>query len=60
MGEYKQKYQAIIWKPESNEPGEHVTVLAGDLEKAKIILETKYGKDSVFDLHNAEDADKPR
>lgn len=60
MQEDKQLYRAIIWKQDSSQPGEHVSVLADDLDDAKNLLEKKYGKGTVFNLHNEEDANNPR
>lgn len=60
MQEHKQIYRAIIWKPDPDQPGERITVLADDLDEARKILEEQYGKDSVFYLYSEDDADKPR
>lgn len=54
------EYKAMIWNKESTDPGKRVVVIANDLHDAKTKLESKYGKGNVFDLHNEEDARKPR
>lgn len=56
----KVKYQAIIWKKNSNTIGERVSVFAESLSAAREILELKYGKGSVHDLHSSEAAERPR
>jgi ribosomal protein L31E len=53
-------YKAIIWKRDSDKPGERVTVDAENLKEAKEKLESQYGEGTVFDLHNEEDAARPR
>ena len=54
-------YKAIVWDNAlPSKPGQRVTVLAENLDEAKKKLEEEYGKDSVFDLHNEEDAVQPR
>ena len=53
-------YQAIVWKDGSDRPGQRVSVVAETLEDAKEKLEAEYGAGNVFDLHNAEDATRPR
>lgn len=56
----KQLYCAMIWINGSDQAGLRVTVYAVSLADAKQLLETEYGKGNVFDLHNPDDADKPR
>ncbi len=53
-------YKAIIWDGDPNKPGHRVSVLAEDLDDAKRRLEEKYGKGHVFNLHNEEEAKRPR
>lgn len=53
-------YQAIIWTKDSEKPGERVSVTAESLSEAREKLESEYGKGNVFDLHNEEDASRPR
>jgi hypothetical protein len=53
-------YKALIWKLNSNEPGRRVTVLAASLAEAEEKLEAKHGHGTVFDLHNEDDAARPR
>jgi hypothetical protein len=53
-------YRAIIWVPGSGRPGQRVGVLAKNLKQAREKLEAEYGQGSVFDLHNEEDAARPR
>lgn len=53
-------YQAIIWIKGSEKPGERVSVTAETLSEAKEKLESEYGQGNVFDLHNEEDASRPR
>lgn len=53
-------FHAIIWTSNNSQPGERVTVLAGDLDEARSILEKKYGQGNVFYLRNEVDANKQR
>ncbi len=53
-------YRAMIWVSGSDRPGQRVSVLAESLGEAKKKLEAEYGEGSVFDLHNEEDAARPR
>jgi len=53
-------YRAMIWVRDSDRPGQRVSVLAESLEQAKKKLEEEYGEGNVFDLHNEEDAARPR
>jgi hypothetical protein len=53
-------YRAIIWVPDSDCPGQRVSVLAEDLSEAKKKLEVEYGEGNVFDLYNEDDAAQPR
>ena len=52
-------YRAII-STDSGRPAQRVSVLAPDLESAMERLEAQYGRGNVFNLHNEEDAAKPR
>lgn len=51
-------YTAMIWV--GDRPGERVSVRAESLERAREKLEEKYGVGNVFDLHNKDDASRPR
>ena len=53
-------YRATIWIRGSDRPGQRVSVLAENLQEAKEKLEAEYGEGNVFDLHNEEDAARPR
>lgn len=53
-------YRAMIWVRDSDRPGQRVSVLAENLSEAKKKLEAEYGEGNVFDLHNEEDAARPR
>jgi hypothetical protein len=53
-------YRAIIWTQDPNRPGDRVSILAKDLKHAREKLESHYGQGNVFDLHNEEDAARPR
>lgn len=53
-------YRAMIWIRGSDRPGQRVSVLAENLQEAKEKLEAEYGEGNVFDLHNEEDAARPR
>lgn len=53
-------YEAIIWVRDSNRPGQHVTVRAENLKAARKKLEAEYGEGNIFNLHNEEDAARPR
>lgn len=50
----------MIWVRDSDRPGLRVSVLAENLKEAKEKLEAEYGEGNVFDLHNEEDAARPR
>ncbi len=56
----KRLYHAIIFESDGKIPGRRVSVFSESLNHAKLELETKYGEGKVFDLHNKEDAEKPR
>ena len=53
-------YKAIIWNDDSDKSGQRVSVLAENLQDAKKRLEEEYGEGHVFNLHNEEDAVRPR
>jgi len=53
-------YEAVIWDDRRSKPGRRVSVLAEDLQDAKRLLEEEYGEGHVFNLHNEEDAVRPR
>jgi hypothetical protein len=52
-------YEAIIWD-DATKPGRRVIFVAESLDDAKRKLEAKYGEGTVFNLHNPEDAARPR
>jgi hypothetical protein len=43
-----------------DEPGRRVSVRAVSLEEARKLLEAEYGKGSVLNLHNEDDAARTR
>ena len=53
-------YKATIWEDDPSKPGRRVSVLAESLDDAKKRLETEYGEGHVYDLHNEEEAARPR
>ncbi|WP_157699780.1 hypothetical protein [Pseudorhodoplanes sinuspersici] len=53
-------YKAMIWSDDPEKPGQRVSVAAENLDDAKRRLEAEYGEGRVFDLHNEEDAARPR
>jgi hypothetical protein len=53
-------FKAKIWRRGSDEPGQRVSVFAESLSEAKRLLEAEHGEGNVFDLHNEEDAARPR
>ena len=50
----------MIWLKDPNQPGKRVSVLAGSLDEARQLLEEQHGAGTVFDLHNEDDANRPR
>ena len=50
----------MIWEDDLQKPGQRVTVSAESLDDAMKQLEAKYGEGRVFNLHNEEDAARPR
>ena len=52
-------YRAVIWTSHS-ESGRRVSVQATSLREAMTKLEGRYGTGTVFDLHNENDAARPR
>lgn len=61
MSEGREKeYKAIIWTKDLAQPGQRVTIVATSLDDAKKRLEVEHGEGTVFDLHNEEDANRPR
>jgi len=50
----------MIWEDDPHKLGQRVSVLAESLDDAKKQLEAEYGEGRVFDLHNEEDAVRPR
>ena len=57
---FMKEYRAIIWGKNENRPGQRVVVWAENLDEARRKLEAEYGEGTVFDLHNEEDANRPR
>jgi hypothetical protein len=53
-------YTAIIWDSDPNKLGCRVSVVAEDLSDAKRRLEKEYGEGRVFNLHDEEEAVRPR
>jgi hypothetical protein len=53
-------YKAMIWTEDPEQPGQRVTVVARTIDEAKDKLEVEYGKGNVYNLHNEEDANRPR
>ena len=53
-------YKAMIWTAGQDQPGQRVSVLADSLEEALEQLEAEHGEGCVFDVHNDEDAGRPR
>lgn len=61
MPENDQKlYRAIVWRGGPDQLGERVSILANDATEAKRLLEEKYGKGHVYNLHNEKEAQEPR
>jgi hypothetical protein len=52
-------YRALVWMSDDTRPRLRVAVFAKDLDEAREKLERKYGKGTVFNLHNEEDANLP-
>lgn len=55
----QQTYKAMIWETPSS-VSKRVTVIAESLDNARLKLEEQYGKGSVFNLHNENEASAPR
>jgi hypothetical protein len=53
-------YKAMIWEDDQHKPGRRVSIIAESLDDAMKQLEEEYGKGHVFNLHNEEDAARPR
>ena len=53
-------YEAMIWTSDPTTPGRRVTIEAHSLDEARGKLEDAHGAGTVFNLHNAEDAERPR
>lgn len=45
-------YKALIWQAESEATGKRVTVIAENIEEARLKLAEKYGQGAIFDLHD--------
>ncbi len=53
-------YKAMIWEKDLDAIGKRVEVHAVSLAEAREKLERKFGEGKVYNLHNEEDAEKPR
>jgi hypothetical protein len=53
-------YHAIVWLPDTDTPGQRVSVYAKGPAEAMKLLELEYGEGNIFNLHNEEDAERPR
>lgn len=53
-------YHAVVWQKADNSTGLRVAVCAKNLNDASLKLEAKYGRGNIFNLHNREDAERPR
>jgi hypothetical protein len=53
-------YHAVVWQQAANSTGLRVAVCAESLSDASSKLEAKYGRGSVFNLHNREDSERLR
>ena len=53
-------YHAVVWQRAVASTELRVAVCANDLSDASRKLEAKYGSGTVFNLHNREDAERPR
>jgi hypothetical protein len=53
-------YKAMIWEDDPNKPARRVSIIAESLDDAMKQLEEEYGGGHVFNLHNEEDAARPR
>jgi hypothetical protein len=60
MNQTTKTYQATIWTEGPEKPGKRVSVTADSITDAKRKLEADYGVGNIYDLHNEEDAAKPR
>jgi hypothetical protein len=54
------RFRAMIWEEGTEEAGKRVSLEAESLNQARHELEAQYGEGSVFDLHDEEDASRPR
>lgn len=53
-------YEAIIYNDEKKCFDQRISFEAEDSSDAKRIMDEKYGRDNYINLHNRNDADKPR
>ena len=60
MNTSQKLYKAMIWPDGENKPGQRVEVFAANPFEAREKIELEYETKEVFDLHNPEDAEKPR
>jgi hypothetical protein len=60
LGVNMKVYRAMVWSDGPDQPGRRVSVMAVSLDHARQQLEAEYGQGSVFDLHNDDDAARPR
>lgn len=56
----KRLFEAIVWSKDPDAIGERVSIWAVNGEEAQKMLESAYGKEINYTLHNEEDADKLR
>lgn len=60
MSNLEQEYEAVIWTNDPTVPGKRATIFAEGSSAARKLLEEIYGEGNVFNVHNEEDAAKPR
>ena len=60
MEKKKKIFKAVAYDKDTKLFGKRVMVEAFDLAEAVRLLSQEYGKDGYIDLHNEEDAEKPR
>ena len=53
-------YHAVIYPNQPEATGVRVAVVARNLDDARQTLESRYGADTVFNLHNKAEAERPR
>lgn len=60
MSNLEREYKAVIWADDPAVPGKRATMFAESSSAARRALEEIYGEGNVFNVHNEEDAAKPR